>query len=376
MALNRMHASVAFVLSAAAAISTGCAAREYRVAKVNGMHYIFPPGRKIDRKQPLRNQRVPLAGLAAAGGPQCRMEGAAFTFDGRANPAVTMRLGRVFVSAFNQERMREAVEEFRLALDKLEASGCLQPGGGARALELVAERIPLLALETSYVRYGFNRWRNYIDMRPGMSLGLQYAFARDGKPWGKDLADMDIGERHYAVEPRPHAPGVILAARGGSITAGGPPREWIPDLTRAAMPHYRLFFLTKYVTIKGEPERSATLLGGRTVGEVQEATPKFLENADLTCRGKLTRREPECTSVDKKISFIPGVAVTVNGKVENVTIGTDLDGLLRMKHASGQRFSLERRYAAAYRPVLLPPNDPGALKLPLLDGDRLTVTGP
>ena len=132
MALNRMHASVAFVLSAAAAISTGCAAREYRVAKVNGMHYIFPPGRKIDRKQPLRNKRVPLAGLAAAGGPQCRMEGAAFAFDGRANPAVTMRLGRVFVSAFNQERMREAVEEFRLALDKLEAPAASSPAA-ARA---------------------------------------------------------------------------------------------------------------------------------------------------------------------------------------------------------------------------------------------------
>ena len=59
-----------------------------------------------------------------------------------------------------------------------------------------------------------------------------------------------------------------------------------------------------------------------------------------------------------------------------MTIGTDLDGLLRMKHASGQRFSLERRYAAAYRPVLLPAQRPRRAKLPLLDGDRLTVTGP
>jgi hypothetical protein len=227
------------------------------------------------------------------------------------------------------------------------------------------------ATETSYVRYGFNRWRNYIDLRPGMSVGVQYAFSRTPGQWGTDLASMDMGTRQYAVRAREDGVGVTIARESESVTAGGPPRESVPDLAQNRMPHYRLFFLTKYLTIKGEPERSATLLGARTVEEIREATPKFLENADLTCRGKLTRNEPECTSVDKKISFNPEIAVVGNGKTEYVTIGMDLAGYLRMRRAFDRPFTLERRYGAEYRRVVFPAGDTQALSFSLLAGDHI-----
>ena len=357
----------------AAALSAGCAARDYRVAKVSGMYYVYPPGKRIDRKAPLRKQRVPLDEPTAAGGARCRFTGAAFQLAWQPRPVMTTRLDRVFTpGSQNQEKMREAIDEFRTALDELEAGGCLPPGGAERTLVALSERVPMFAGETSYLRYGFNRWRNYIDLRPGMSLGLQYAFSRGPEPWGKNLADMDIGMRAYSVRPREGGAGVTLVREDETITAGGAPREPLPDLARSRMPYHRLFFLTKYLTIKGEPERSATLLGARTVAEIREATPRFFEDADLTCRGKLTRHEPECTSVDKKISFVPEIPVMANGKGERVGIGTHLAEFLNARRALGRPFTLERRYGSVYHPVVFPPGDADALRLPLLTDDRVT----
>ncbi|HWQ53192.1 MAG TPA: hypothetical protein VN442_05875 [Bryobacteraceae bacterium] len=356
------------------AAGSGCAARDYRVAKVNGLHYVYPPGRKVDRS-PLREQRVSLAGMGHPG-ERCRVAGEAFALEPGRRPAAVARLENVAENAYNQQRMRDAVEEFRVALERLETGGCLPSGGAHRVLEAMGERMTLLAPETVFLRYGFNRWRNYIDLRPGMIMGVQWAFSRGPEPWGTNLANMDIGSRHYTVRPGAGGSGLLLAQAGEAITTGGKPAEWVPDLSELKLPHYRLFFLTKYVTIQGQPERSATLLGVRTMDALREITPKFLENADLACQGKLTARAPECTSVDKKISFLPEVSVTVNGTPEYVTIGTDVRGFLNLKRVADVPFTLERRYGAGYRKVVFPAGDAAALGLPLLDGDRLAFTAP
>jgi hypothetical protein len=360
----------------AAALSSGCAVRDYRVAKVNGLHYVYPPGRKVDIS-PLREQRIPLPGIArASDAARCRIEGEAFALELAPRPVAVTRLDRVRETAYNQQRTRDAIEEFRVALEKLESTGCLKPGESGRVLETVGERVTMMSGETVFLRYGFNRWRNYIDLRPGMALGVQWAFSRGPEPWGTNLADMDIGKRQYVIQPRSGQAGVALAKTGETITNGGAPQEWTPDLLALGRAQYRLFFLTKYMTIMGQPERSATLLGANTVEELREITPKFLEDADLACRGKLTAFAPECVSVDKKISFLPEVSVAVNGQPEYLTIGTAVGGLLKMKRAEGQPFTLERRYGSGYRKVVFPPGDPQALGLPLLDGDRIAYTPP
>ena len=367
----RVRISVA--LGIAGALAGGCAPRQYRVANIKGLHYVFPPGARVDVARPLGPRRVPLPGLGHARG-ECAWKGEAFALAWVPRPVVRTELERVFEPGFNQPRMVEAVDEFRAGLENLEAQGCLRPGEAQRVLAAVADRVPLLAGETVYFRYGFNRWRNYVDLRPGMGLTLQYAFSRGPGPWGSSLADMDIGTHEYLLRPRPAAAGIDIVRAGGRITHGGAPREWIPDLSRNRLPHYRLFFLTKYLTIQGQPERSATLVGAGSVAELREYTTKFLEAADLTCRGKLTRTAPECTSVDKKISFLPEVPIVANGRARRVTLGTDVRGYLASAGAAGRPFSMERRFGAEYRKVLFPAGDEAALRLPLIDGDRLVYS--
>lgn len=356
------------------AAGSGCAVRDYRVAKVNGLHYVYPPGRKVDGA-PLREQRVTLTGMGhvAAG---CHVAGEVFSFEPGRRPAAVARLERVAENAYNQQRLRDAIDEFRVELEKLEAGGCL-PGGGAHGvLEAMGERMTMLAPETVFLRYGYNRWRNYIDLRPGMTMGVQWALSRGSGPLGTNLANMDIGTRHYTVRAGSGGRGLLLSQAAETITNGGQPGERVPDLRELKVPHYRLFFLTKYLTIQGQPERSATLLGVQTVEALREITPKFLENADLACRGKLTARAPECTSVDKTISFVPEISVVVNGTPEYVSIGTDVRFFLNLKWAADVPFTLERRYGASYRKVVFPAGDAAAVGLPLLDGDRLAFTPP
>lgn len=366
-----MRRIVLLVGLCAMVFAPGCGVRDYRVAKIGGMYYVYPPGRKVDRA-PLREQRIALAGIAAQG-ESCRIRGEGFALEPGRKAVAVARLDSVSESgSYNQLRMREAIDEFRQELEKLESNGCLRPGDAHRVLDTLGERMTIMAGETLFLRYGFNRWRNYLDLRPGMALGVQWAFSRGPEPWGTNLASMDIGIRQYAVGPR--GGGVMLARAHEAITNGKPPSERVPELHQLRQPHYRLFFLTKYVTIKGQPERSATLLGARTLAELREVTPKFLENADLACQGKLTAATPECVSVDKKISFLPEVPVSINGKPEYLTLGTDVRVLMAGRRAAGQPFTLERRFRGGYRNVAFPAGDPAAAALPLLAGDRLTFS--
>ena len=357
---------------AAAVLLAGCAARPYRVAPLKGLYYVYPPAHKT---APEAEERVSLANVlrARGGGTACTVSGSGFALEWkREKPVVASRLAGVVAKGYNQEAMREAIDGFRADLEQLEERGCLEPGDAAAAMAAVGERLPLLALETVYLRYGYNRWKGYVDLRPGLNLGVQWALSRGGEAWGTSLENLDVGQRRYAVEARPGESGVRLVRGAETVSNGEDPGPRVPDLAGSRMAHYRLFFLTKYLKIAGEPERHAVIVGAPRLADLREYSAKFLEDADLTCQGKLTRTPPECIAVDKRISFLPEIQVTINGEAAHFTIGTDLRSVLFARRALGKRYTLERRYGSGWRKVAFPAGDTEALKVPLLDGDRLS----
>ena len=357
---------------AAAVLLAGCAARPYRVAPSKGLYYVYPPGHKIAAGA---EERVSLAKAVRARGGEaaCAVSGAGFALEWkRERPVAVSRLAGVVAKGYNQEAMREAIDQFRADLEGLEERGCLKPGDAAAAMAAVGERVPILALETVYFRYGYNRWKGYVDLRPGLNLGIQWALSRGGEAWGTSLEDLDVGMRRYSVQARPGESGVRLVRGAESVSNGEDPGPRVPDLAGSRMAHYRLFFLTKYLKIAGEPERHAVIVGAPRLADLREYSAKFLEDADLTCQGKLTRTAPECIAVDKRISFLPEIQVTINGEAAHFTIGTDLRSVLFRRRALGKRYTLERRYGAGWRKVAFPAGDTEALRVPLLDGDRVS----
>ncbi len=357
---------------AAALLLAGCAARPYRVAPLKGLYYVYPPGHKT---APRAEERVSLANAvrARAGQAACTVSGAGFALEWkRERPVAVSRLAGLVAKGYNQEAMRDAIDRFRADLEGLEERGCLKPGDAAAAMAAVGERVPLLALETVYFHYGYNRWKGYVDLRPGLNLGVQWALSRGGHAWGTSLEDLDVGTRRYAVEARRGASGVRLVRGAESVSSGEDPGPRVPDLAGSRMAHYRLFFLTKYLKIAGEPERHAVIVGATRLADLREYSAKFLEDADLTCQGKLTRTPPECIAVDKRISFLPEIQVTINGQAAHFTIGTDLRSVLYARKALGKKYTLERRYGNGWRKVAFPAGETEALKVPLLDGDRVS----
>lgn len=350
------------LVCAAALALAGCAPKAYRVAGNGGLYFLYPPGHKAPRGEPLPPVRLPLDR-----GQACRVAGKALALE---RGVVTARLQSVIGSSYNQEALRDSWEEFRAGLGKLEEEGCLRPGDARSILEQVAERVPNLAQETIYFRYGFNRWRSYLDLQPGLVINVQWALARGGEPAGADLQDLNVGMRRYRVTPREASSGIRLVRGEESVTAGEVPREGVPELERAGMPHYRLFFLTKFLKIAGQPERSAALVGVPRMQDLRETTARFLEDADAACQGKFASPPPDCIAVDRRISFVPEVGVEVNGRAEFVNLGTDLATVLRAHKAPGA-FTLERLCGSRYCQVLFPAGDPNALRVPLLAGDRV-----
>jgi hypothetical protein len=356
---------------AAAVLLAGCAARPYRVAPLKGLYYVYPPGHKA---APAAEERVSLANAVRArgGGTACTASGAGFALEWKGGrPIAVSRLSGIVTNGYNQEAVREAMDRFRADLEGLEERGCLKPGDAAVAMTAIAERVPVLALETVYLRYGYNRWKGYVDLRPGLNLGVQYALSRGGEAWGTSLEDLDVGMRRYSVQARPGESGVRLVRGPESVSNGVDPGPRVPDLAGSRMAYYRLFFLTKYLKIAGEPERHAVIVGAPRLADLREYSARFLEDADLTCQGKLTRTQPECIAVDKRISFLPEIQVTINGEAAHFTIGTDLRSVLYARRALGKRYSLERRYGNGWRKVAFPNGDTEALRVPLLDGDRV-----
>ena len=355
-----------------AILLTGCAARTnrvssipgagsaYRVASVNGLPFVFPPSARTNEVE----QHISVPGVRR-GAAACSLTASTLPFQWDARGRI-VRTHLAFENNFSQEGFRNSFEAFRAALEKLEQNRCLAPGDAQRILNRMTERQPLPYLETLFARYGYNTFKGFVDVRPGMHLHVQYAIVKPGHTTADRLEDFDIGTHHYDV-----VDGIRLKRTAGDASIFQRAAAEVPDLEAHTRAAYRIFYLTKFLKIAGQPERASNLLGTRTVAALQEGTAKFLQDAALTCDGKLTAEAPECVALSRRVFYQPQVQVTLNGKPDEIDVGMNVGYLFNQRKIKASSFMLERRYGKGYKPFRLPGEKSLATSIPLLTGDRI-----
>ncbi len=94
-------------------------------------------------------------------------------FQGVVNAIVTVQPTNLF-SLTTRAKLWASFTAFRLQLAPLEASGCLIPGGAALLAARVAQALPLTYAETLAFTYGLQPALRCADLRPGLTLRIDY----------------------------------------------------------------------------------------------------------------------------------------------------------------------------------------------------------
>jgi len=360
-------------LAAACLMLSACAAKQlhYRITRINGVPSIAPPGYQDRTPPPDVRVRIPGVGARGADAANCNLSLKEFDLKAGGGKArqvsMTTRLNVLFPDGAYDEVARQAFEQFRIALEKLEQKGCLARGASLRVADRAAEAWPMPFQDVVYYRDGYDPHRGYVELRPGMRI-LQQAAPAKQNPDAK-----------YKTQQVAYT--VLAASDGQGLTFSkantGDPSGWALDLHGKQSPQYRLFLRILFIHQPSPaPERNSVLVGAGTLEQLHQATVKLAEDADATCQGKLTKVPPACTVFPQRVTAGPEIPVTLNGKPAFLPVTYTLhDVLRRQKGLTPQQFlsklEVQRLYAGKYYKVVFNQSDLAVIGLPLVSGDKV-----
>jgi hypothetical protein len=211
-----------------------------------------------------------------------------------------------------------------------------------------------------------NRYRNpgvgWVDLRPQMELRIEAAYYRDGSP-RRSLADY-LGTETARFQVRPNGQLQLGSVQSGLKSPRGrqPP---VQQLIRGSQRRYRKgrFFYAVALNRRGQT-RSAVLLGAGTAGELDRLTMQLLADPESVCGA----RAAHCTVFPEACTASVDIEIVVNGAPRTLAWGNVLESVA----AHPRHIEMLRLDAGRLAPVEIDAGDPGALKLPLLPGDRIT----
>ena len=138
----------------------------------------------------------------------------------------------------------------------------------------------------------------------------------------------------------------------------------VSKLIPAAIARYRYHRFVYQVIFRSKGEtRGAVLLGGGSIGELEQLGARLLTDPESVCSGPFVH----CAVFPEACSVALEMEIFVNGAPRTILWGS----LLTSVAAQPRRIALLRRYAGHLVPVKIDPADANALRLPLLPGDRL-----
>lgn len=211
-----------------------------------------------------------------------------------------------------------------------------------------------------------NRYRNlgigWVDLGPRMELRIEAAYYREGSP-KRSLADY-LGTEIARFQVRPNGRLRLASVQSGLKAPRGkqPP---VQQLVRGAQRRYsygRLFYAVA-LNRKGQT-RGAVLLGASTASELDRLTTQLLADPESVCGGKSLH----CTVFPEVCTASLDIEIVVNGAERTVPWGNVLENVA----THPRHIEMLRLDAGRLVPVEIDSNDPAALRLPLLPGDRVT----
>ncbi len=202
----------------------------------------------------------------------------------------------------------------------------------------------------------------WIDLRRQMGLRVENAYFREGSP--RHTVDEFIGTE--AAEYGVAAKGALRLVHVESKVAR-PPADQSPveGLLQEALARYRFHrFFYQIVFSKGKGQESgAVLLGAASEAELGVLTARLERDPDAVCG----RAGGHCAVFPQLCSVSVQMEILVNGAPQRVPWGSVLARVV----IRPKKVELMRLYSGRPAPVEIDANDPAALRLPLLPGDRL-----
>ena len=320
--------------------------------------------------------------------------------------------------AFADDGYRTAVlsafDQFLQDAEKLEGS-TLRPGAAEMLRALVAPRIPATYAESLYFSYGVfsqgNPARSYVDVRPGMRLGVEFeewqfvppdatTSPLSGFVGGATAMTEVVSQASPSGAPRLGLDAFFAAVRPPKITGAGSGAGGIVDLVTitAGVRHLRVCYPVSFPGADGSgvagPLGNVALLGAADLATLATATTGYYDRGDAGAslvgwfRGRAVLRTHIPLLVNGTQCYVP-VGTTVRHLLEPWVLPR-LPGIV---DGYASKVLNYRRYlpslglawlydSRAYPPVTLAdgdgPDSSGAdvLDLPVLAGDALWLPRP
>lgn len=190
-----------------------------------------------------------------------------------------------------------------------------------------------------------------------MEMRIEQAYYRNGKTGylGTNIA-------RYQVRPRG---GLRLVQVETNVTAGPASDRRVQDLIRGSQRrarYYRYYYAV--VFNQKDDTRGSVVIGASSIPELDRLGVQLLADPESVCGSK----SPHCTAFPDSTIVSLQMSIVVNGTPRVVAWGSSIATVAaRPKHVE-----LLRLYSGRLTPVEIAPDDPAALRLPLLPGDRLT----
>ncbi len=206
---------------------------------------------------------------------------------------------------------------------------------------------------------GFEPGRGWIELRSLMELRIENAYYEKGASrrglegfLGTEVARYEVGShglRLLSVQSMKERP-----------EGDAPVQDLIPP-TQTGFRYYRLYF--EIIFRRNNNSHGSVLLAANSIEELDRLSAQ-LSHPETVCNEASKHRTafPEACSVSVEMRIV------VNGKPQIVLWGSILASLTDRP----QHLELRRLYAGRLIPVEINPQDPNALRLPLLPGDHVS----
>jgi hypothetical protein len=201
----------------------------------------------------------------------------------------------------------------------------------------------------------------WVDLVPRMELRIENAYYRDGMPKRGSAGYLGTETARFQVRPKG-------GLRFLSIQSALPqrPRDQLPvqELIRTSQRRYHnyRFFYAVVFNHRGNIHGSV-LLGAKSQNEMDRLTERLAADPDFVCGSP----SEHCTVFPEMCTVSIDIEIVVNGAPRAVLSGSQLSSVA----PAARHVELLRLFGDRLTPVQIDPNDPAALRSPLLPGDQV-----
>jgi hypothetical protein len=213
-----------------------------------------------------------------------------------------------------------------------------------------------------------NQTRGWVDLSPGMELGVEAAYYREGVPrtglsgyLGAESVNYEVS-RSGTLRLTP-ARSFVDAKAGKTQPRDQPAVETLVKPGSRSDRYHRLFF--QVVMSRNDNTKPAVLLSARSGSELERVTRQFAANQFSSCTGM---RSDQCVAFPELCTASLQIGVGINGVARKVGWGSSVSSVT----AGARKVELFHDSHGQVTSVSLDVADVAAMRTRLAQGDRVS----